>query len=676
YAHARQAETEKQAALDQAYRACVAAANSALQNKDVADASRHLASAPAALRGWEWHHLSNRLDDSSLKIPLSAEDVGVLVAAPDRLEIGSMSDLGLRLTDLDGASSKVIPIHSGRGPDAFSASQTRQGLRIASWVGKSSFDLLDDSGSVLCRVQPRVTEPVPVVMSPDGTRLACTFVDGDWKRISIFDATTGKPTGVCDGHRESLWSLSFSPDGERLASCGEDGTACVWDVATGSLLATCRGHTSKVLGVAFDPNGNRLVTTSSDGTVRQWDSEDGRQVEPPYERHTGEVVTATYSPDGQWIASAGDDRTIRVWRARGGQDVTVLLGHTGGVIAVAFAPDGRRLASLSRKSIFVTASDQTIRVWDVDPESPLPVLRGHTAGIYPVTYSPDGRWIASGGWDRTERIWDATTGEACATLHHPYFVWDSAFGPDGTWLVTGIHHEVSLRFFDVALGRVRKSIPSTGLNFHSLAVNSDGTRVATTGFDPKSHKFRLTIIDRKSGKSVFWTEGASLSYSTDGRWLATVAADEKTVLLLDAKTHETVARFRGHEARVHKATFRPDNRLLATCSRDQTVRLWKLDDISAQSVSRDATEGRTGDCQVLRGHSDEVYAVAFHPDGSRLASGGRDGAVWLWDVARGVDVVRLPGHGSYIWSLAFSPDGATLASGSWDTTVRLWDTIP
>ena len=83
-----------------------------------------------------------------------------------------------------------------------------------------------------------------------------------------------------------------------------------------------------------------------------------------------------------------------------------------------------------------------------------------------------------------------------------------------------------------------------------------------------------------------------------------------------------------------------------------------------------------GACQVLRGHTDDVFAVAFHPDGTRLASAGRDRAVWLWDLARGEEVARLGGHTSNVWSLAFSPDGATLVSGSEDTTVRLWDTAP
>jgi hypothetical protein len=84
----------------------------------------------------------------------------------------------------------------------------------------------------------------------------------------------------------------------------------------------------------------------------------------------------------------------------------------------------------------------------------------------------------------------------------------------------------------------------------------------------------------------------------------------------------------------------------------------------------------SGECQVLSGHTDDVFALAFHPDGRRLASAGRDRAVWLWDLARGEAVARLQGHTSYVWSLAFSPDGTTLASGSGDFTVRLWDTAP
>ncbi|MHC5539068.1 protein kinase domain-containing protein [Singulisphaera rosea] len=658
--NARAALVEKREALFQAYCARMAAAAAAFSVHDIVEAARELDAAPVDLRGWEWRQLHSRLDDSTTVIPLADGSGGVLVPGQDRLRFGVVDVTGLRLFNMGGREELSLRFET-RNKSLVSAVDGRQGLRTAVWSKEETFDLYDQGSHRSARIDYREPISVRSALSPDGTRLVLPRNEGGRIRLGVYDVASGREISRLDGHPANIWAFAFSADGTRLASAGEDRLARVWDPSSGALIQTFQGHENKVLGVSFSPDGARLLTTSADGTVRQWDVATGRELESPYDRHSGYVTAASYSPDGRQVASTGSDRTVRVWQAKGRRDVAVLLGHTGNITDIAFDPDGLRLASLSQPSMLNFAGDQTIRTWLVDPNATLPVLRGHTGDVYPVAYSPDGRRIASGGWDQTVRLWDATTGELCATLTHPGPVHDLAFAPNGTWLVSASLADSRLRIWDVVTAQLRREIELPPGSLRFLTIRPDGRRIAATLTLPNSEEAVMYVSDLESGRCLFSGTMVSIEYSPDGRWLAVRENDPKIISLLDGESHEVVRRLTGHEERISSASFSPDGRQLASCGHDRTVRVWHLED---------------GGCQVLRGHTDDVFAAAFHPDGTRLASGGRDRVIRIWNLSRGQEVAQLQGHTSYVWSLAFSPDGATLATGSGDLTVRLWDTAP
>ena len=139
------------------------------------------------------------------------------------------------------------------------------------------------------------------------------------------------------------------------------------------------------------------------------------------------------------------------------------------------------------------------------------------------------------------------------------------------------------------------------------------------------------------------------------------SASRRSVRLWDPQSGTELARLEGHNHIVIAVAFSPDGTRLASGSdeEDPSVRLW------------DAESGKELAC--LEGHQAGVYAVAFSPDGTRLATGSSDQSVRLWDAASGIELARLEGHQAGVTAVAFSPDGTRLASGSSDQSIRLWD---
>jgi len=275
------------------------------------------------------------------------------------------------------------------------------------------------------------------------------------------------------GHQGELLGVAWSPDGNQLASAGQDWTVVLWDVAGRKALATLGGHKDAVMGVAWSPDGKRLASASRDASVILWDLDSRKPLATL--KHEDAVLGVAFSPDGKRIASASRDGSVTLWEVDGGRPLATLKGHKAAAFGVAFSPDGKRLASAS--------GDQTVILWDVDGRRPLAILKGHTAAVSGVAFSPDGRRLASASWDQDVILWDLDSGERLATLRgHKAAVLGVAFSPDGGRLAS------ASRDWNAILWDVHGRRPLASLEGHKnevtgVAFSPDGRRLASASHD-------------------------------------------------------------------------------------------------------------------------------------------------------------------------------------------------
>lgn len=442
-----------------------------------------------------------------------------------------------------------------------------------------------------------------VAFSPDGKRIASVSRDGSGK---IWDAATAQVLLTLNGHESDVFSIAFSADGKLLATGSRDKTARVWESSTGYELLTLRGHKGAVRSVAFSPDGKRVATASEDTTAKIWDVKSGSEIKT-LKGHKDRINSIAYSLDAKRLATASWDKTVKLWDATTGQEIRTLTGHENFVSSVAFSPDARKLATGS--------ADDTALIWNADSGKEIVTLRGHTSDIHTVAFSPDGTRLATGSWDRTTRLWDVSTGqEAMVFRGHDADVMSINFSPDGKLLATA-SYDATAKLWN--LSRKQGVIDLRGHTDRAVAV----------------------------------------AYSPDGR-LAASGSWDKTAKIWDAINYRELFTLKGHEDHVNAVAFSPNGRVLATGSKDQMTKLW------------DARSGQQ--LMTLNGQSGRVNCLAFSHDGKLLVTGSEDGKVTFWDVKTG-QTAKILNDSAYILAIAFSPDDRLLATTNWNDVARVWD---
>ncbi|MDZ3836299.1 MAG: hypothetical protein U0S49_02870 [Rhodospirillales bacterium] len=495
---------------------------------------------------------------------------------------------------------------------------------------------------------------------------------------------------------------------------------------------TLDGHTDRLVRVAYSPDGSAILTASEDRTVRIWDAGSAIGGAPRLKlQHGSPVGSARFSRDGRFIVTAGQDGWANIWRASDGVKLTEWQISVGRPTFVDLSPDNRLIAAVAY------GDNAALWSWDPDQEgeeagvgSPprkLAELRDADGVTDPrgtnyVTFDAAGARVATTSWGGTARIWNATDASLMQSLPsatgdhqgrcpderqgHCGPVTFAAFSAANPNLLVTASHDRTARIWDLAAGKVIRSLVGHERPVSDAAFIGDGTRVMTAALDGT-----VRIWDAMSGEMLQVLQGPALVAGTSAT--AALSPDGQTMLASFAGPSAYVWAVRGDlqpfvlprlSDAVPTAALSPDNRLLVAAT---GISVGPYDaesglgvgpplylDAAAMSVaiSPDGNDlllagGNRADVLRIQGwnegaeprrlrqlhdHGGLVLSAVYSPDGKRIVTASQDGTARLWSAGTGKPTAEPLQHRDAVFSAAFDREGNRVVTASFDGTVRIW----
>jgi len=480
-----------------------------------------------------------------------------------------------------------------------------------------------------------------LALNPPANQLLSSSEDGT---LRLWQLPPVAPKAMV--HPDQVTCLVVSPDGARAVTGGQDKIVRTWNLANGAKERDLGGPTLAVTTVALSPNGQQIAAGSADKTLHVWNLADNKVLQKL--TFAAAVQATAFSTDGQNIVAGLADGTIKVHKIADGKEVPGVfpiagIAHAGGVTGLAFSPKG--------DALFSCGADKAIKTWM--PDGKLKNAVAHPAVVATVSLSKDGARLAAAG-DKTIKVWNVADNKEVATITAPADIKSVGLTADGGRVVAA-YTDNRTRVYEID-GKLVEIFPHEG-PVHAAAF-IDAKRVVSAGADKTARLWTSSLLWQNAHqgpvrRALFTPKGDIVS-----------AGDDKAIRFWNAADGRETRALPAHDAAVLGIAVSGDGTRLASYGADKQVKVWNLAAAKPEDLAKPV---------AVLPQPAVPTAIAFTPNGQRLALAGEGNAIRILDIGLGKDVQVLSEHAAPITSLAFLADSRALVSGSLDKAVKVLD---